>query len=177
LARVILQNKTPTLCDSDVEVNVPVSSILGLAFVLYEDEPVLRQTEGMQHVYKVSSLYKSKSKTVHHCCSFRSFPGTKYILSLTSCFPSNIFKQLLQLKSKMQQALNTRSVCSNNPVTVSVNNFSSSTWEYITSSLHCHRINLSRSTTVIKSAFMERDNHVLQKYLSSLYLIIFMLPN
>jgi hypothetical protein len=171
-------NKTPTyLCDSDVEVNVPINSILGLAFVLYEDEPVLRQTEGMQHVYKVSSLYKSKSETVHHCRSFRSFPTTEHSLSLTSCFPSNIFKQLLRLKSKMQQALNTRSVRSNNSVTISVDNFSTSTWEYITSSLHRHGINLSRSTTVIKSAFMERDSYVVQKFRGELFSFELTLPN
>jgi hypothetical protein len=33
--------KIPTyLCDSDVKVNVPVNNIVGLACVLYEDEPV-----------------------------------------------------------------------------------------------------------------------------------------
>jgi hypothetical protein len=107
------------LCDSDVEKTDALNKIVGLAFVLYEDEPVLSQMDGMQHVYKVSSFYNSDSKTVHHVRSFRSIPGTDHF---TSCFPSTIFKQILRLKSKIQQALNTRSVRSDNSFSTNLHN-------------------------------------------------------
>jgi hypothetical protein len=167
--------KMPTyLCDSDVEITVALNKIVGLAFVLYEDEPVLRQMDGMQHVYKVSSFYNSNSKTVHHVRSFRSFPSTDHF---TSCFPSTIFKQILRLKSKIQQALNTRSVRSNNSVTVSIDNFCSSTWDYLTSNLRNHGIFLSRSTAIIKSAFMESDSYVVQKFRGEMLSFELSLPN
>jgi hypothetical protein len=140
---------------------VASNKIVGLAFVLYEDEPVLRQMDGMQNVYKVSSFYNSDTKTVHHVRSFRSFPSTDHF---TSCFRSTILKQILQLKSKIQQALNMRSVRSNNSVTVIIDNFSSSTWDCLTSNLCNNGIFLSRLTAIIKSAFMERDSYVVQKF-------------
>lgn len=42
--------KDAYLCDSYVEADVTVHNIVGLAFVLHEEQPVLRQMEGTQHV-------------------------------------------------------------------------------------------------------------------------------
>jgi hypothetical protein len=171
-------SKPPTfLCDSDVEVVVPTSNVLGLAFVLYEDEPVLRQLEGMQHMYVVSSFYSSLNNSVHHFRSFQSFPSTQHPTLMSTCFPSSIFKQILRLKSKMQQALNTRSVRSSNSVVISVENFSISTWEYMTKDLSTRGIVILTSSVVLKSSFMESDTFVVQKYRGEVLSFNLALPN
>ncbi len=62
-------------------------------------------------------------------------------------------------------------------MTISVNNFSRITWEYLTNNLHDHGIFWSRSTTVIESAFLESDNEVVQKFHGKVLSFELSLPN
>ncbi len=150
------------LCDSDIVVETSVSTIIGLAFVFHVDESVVRQLDGIRDTYCVSSLYFSQNHLIRHCRSFHSFPSSN-LQFLPSCCPSMIFEQLMHVRNKVQQSLNTKAMRAKNVVTVNIENFNKLTWSYITRHLAGEGIDLLESFAVVKNVFMEKDALVVQK--------------
>jgi hypothetical protein len=151
------------LCDSDMQQNAPVSSIVGLAFVFHEKENVIRQLVGIQNTYCVSSIYLLDSKTISHCRSFFSFPSTHHAM-LPSCFPSMVFEQLTRLHYKMQTALNTKAMRAKSVTCIQLDNISQFTWDYMTIDLAASGIEVTNSYAVVKASFMEKDSLTVQKW-------------
>lgn len=86
------------LCDSDITNVISASSIIGLAFVFHEDDPIVGEVSGVSNTYVVSSRFNSSQMLIQHSTSFSRFPSRAFPLILPSCLPSTMFKQLLSIK-------------------------------------------------------------------------------
>jgi hypothetical protein len=98
------------LCDSDVTVAVPIQSLLGLAFVLYIDDPILERVHSMANTFAVSSYFNTVTMTCMHVRSFQSFPSLAFSQFLPTCAPLQILNQLLSINEGVQKKLNSRSM-------------------------------------------------------------------
>jgi hypothetical protein len=67
------------LCDSNLVLDISTSNIIGLAFVFYYEDSMVKHLEGMMHAYIVSPFFHSGRLTVTHTQSFGSFQ-LSYIL-------------------------------------------------------------------------------------------------
>ena len=165
------------LCDTDFVVEINVETVTGIAFVFFETDNNLRELKGVQHTYCVSSCFYSRSMTLEHCCSFASFPSTSaYGLGvLPSCFPSTILRELLTVKNKAQNAMNTWSKSSKRVVKLTLDNVSPFTWHWMIRNLPAQMIG-ANLRAVVKRTFMESDELVVQKWRDTQQYVEFTFP-
>ena len=161
------------LCDSDIVVEVGHSEVVGLAFVFYISDPLVRQVRGMANAYAVSSFFVSHTMTLWHCQSFSSFPSTSPHRILSTCFPSTIMQQLIAMKTKMQQLLNTRSKNARNRVFFQFDNFSVSTWNYMKGLMV---VDVELAQVIVKRTFILGDESVVEKWRTTQEQVHFTLP-
>ncbi len=155
-----IQNNPLFLCDTDVTADVSIQRVRGLAFVFYFDDPFVQHIQGMANTYLVSSFFNSIELSISHIRSFLSFPSLYVENSLPSCLPSILFWQLLGVKQKIQQLLNTRSLSARCNLSCNINNIDPLTWHYISSNLPVH---LQARRVVIKKTSVCRDEFVVDK--------------
>jgi len=148
------------LCDSDITNVISASSIIGLAFVFYEDDPIVGEVSGVSNTYVVSSRFNSSQMLIQHSTSFSSFPSRAFPLILPSCFPSTMFKQLLSIKRKVQTAINTRSINARNRVVCTVENIDVLTWRYLMQNSPAAVV---VDSDITKWAYIEDDNAMVRK--------------
>jgi hypothetical protein len=161
------------VCDSDIVVEVEHSSVVGLAFVFYQTDPLVRQVHGMANVFVASSFLNTDTMTLWHCQTFSSFPSTNPYRILPTCFPSTILNQLIAMKSSMQSALNTRGKNARNRVVCKFDNFSPSTWDYMKSLMV---VEVETSNVIAKTNFMLVDELVVEKWRTTQEHVLFTLP-
>jgi hypothetical protein len=75
------------ICDTDFHALVPIQSVQGIAFVFFYNDVAVEKLEGLANVFIVSSVFNSKSGTIHHEQSFLPFPSSDPNSQLLSCFP------------------------------------------------------------------------------------------
>ncbi len=153
------------LCDTDYVVTITVDMVKGLAFVFYRTDNMVRQLNGVQHTYCVSSCFYSQHMCLVHHCSFRAFPSVSQdeIQVLPSCFPSNIMREYLVIKNKLQTCMNTRSMSRKNMVKFTVENINALTWYWMIRDAPADVIREDLSA-IMKVTFMESDSLVVQKW-------------
>ena len=149
------------LCDTDLVVNdVTTSNITGLAFVFYDTSPTVRVVNGMKNTYRVTSCVWFSRNLITHGKTFVPFPPERFPNILMSSFPSMIFSQLLSIKRKLQQILNTRSLSSKNSGIAQVENIDYYTWLYIVNDLPVpiqNSLVVSRAGEVFVDEFIQRS--------------------
>lgn len=145
---------------------ISTEMVTGLAFVFFEAENVLRELRGVQHTYCVTSCFYLSHMTLVHHCSFSSFPSANKDGGDVplSCFPSTLLRELLSIKNKMQNAMNTRSKCSKQVIKITVENISAYTWYWMIRDVPEHIIVGGNSRAVVKRTYMESDELVVQKW-------------
>jgi len=161
------------LCDSDLLLDVSISNILGLAFVFYYQDNIVKNIEGMMHTYIVSSYFHSKQLTITHTQTFVPFPSSNAMNQCLSCVPSTIFHQLLLMKQKILLLLNTRSLAERCNQSSTINNVDRNTWHYITSNIP---ILPTHQAIVYKKTFLFRDEFCVEKYRTSQFVLDFSFP-
>ena len=154
-------NHPPYLCAIDQCQIVPTNSINGLAFVLYYNDPVVRQVFGLANTFVVSSAFSPANNTLFHAKTFLSFPSLYADSQLVSCFPSMIFMQLLTVKEKLQLLLHSRSKNKKCMQSCTIPNIDRLTWEYMTTVLQVQYI---QKNVVIKKVYCCNDEFHMEKY-------------
>jgi hypothetical protein len=149
------------VCDTDLVVNdVPTSKIFGLAFVFYDTSPNVRLVNGMRNTYRVTSCTWFSRNLITHGITFSSFPTECFPQIVMSSFPSVIFTQLLSIKRKLQQILNTQSLSSKNSSSAQVDNIDNYTWLYMVRDSPVEIQNslvVSRASDVVLDEFIQRS--------------------
>ena len=112
-------------------------------------------------MYRVVSYFQSSDKTIVHEKTFKSFPSDHFPLLFPVCYPSTIFRQLMHLKRKIQEKLNTRGMGKKNCQVIHIDNFDRSTWSYI---LSCCQVDVHRSRIVVKNIYLNGDECVVEKW-------------
>jgi len=120
------------VCDTDLVLDdIPTSTIVGLAFVFYDTSPTIRVINGMKNTYRVTSCTWFARNLITHGITFSSFPTERFPNVVMSSFPSMIFTQLLSVKRRLQQLLNTRSLSGKNSSSAQVDNIDDYTWMHM----------------------------------------------
>jgi hypothetical protein len=149
------------ICDTDLVVDdIPTSSIVGLAFVFYDTSPNIRVVNGMRNTYRVTSCTWFARNLITHGITFSSFPTERFPNVVMSSFPSMIFTQLLSIKRRLQQILNTRSLSGKNSSSAQVENIDNYTWMYIIRDSPAEVENslvVSRAGDVVMDEFIQRS--------------------
>jgi len=106
------------LCDSDITSTVTSDDVLGLAFVFYASDPVVAQLNGMANTFQVSSFFDTCKMIVTHDWTFAPFSSQASMIP--TCYPSNLFSQILTIKNKLHQIMNSWSMNAQNYTTIQV---------------------------------------------------------
>lgn len=154
-------NHPPYLCAIDRCITIATSSITGLAFVLYYNDPLVRQVIGLANTFIVSSAFSTESNIIFHARTFLSFPSLYAESQLLSCFPSMIFMQLLRVKETVQLLLHSRSKNKKCMQSCTIHNINPLTWNYMTSVL---QLQYQEKNVVIKKNYIISDEFHMEKY-------------
>jgi len=114
------------LCDSDITSTVTSDDVLGLAFVFYASDPVVAQLNGMANTFQVSSFFDTCKMIVTHDWTFAPFSSQASMIP--TCYPSNLFSQILTIKNKLHRKMNSWSMNVRNYTTIQVDCIDQYTW-------------------------------------------------
>ncbi len=141
--------------------------------MLFDDDPLVGELSGMKHTFHVSSCFFSSSMKIQHVRMFNSFPSLAFPVSFPSCFPLSKLKQLLSIKQKVQVALNTRSLSSNNRASCFINNIDPLTWRYLMQGTWAV---VEQSREILKATYMDEYECVVKNWHSVVESCMISLP-
>jgi hypothetical protein len=66
------------VCDSDITSHIDEHSIAGLAFIFHVDDPLVSESIGFAHTYRVPSCFKTLMMIIEHEGTFKCFPSMAF---------------------------------------------------------------------------------------------------
>jgi hypothetical protein len=159
------------LCDSDITSTVTSDVVLGLAFVFYACDSVVAQLHGMANTFQVTSYFDTRRMIIIHDWTFSPFPSQASMIP--TCFPSNLFSQILTIKNKLHRVMNSRSMNARNYATIQVDCIDPYTWAYMKSLLPPPTID----NLFFQIVYIGRDDVIAEKFRGPQELISLSFPH
>jgi len=94
---------------------------------------VVAQLNGMANTFQISSFFDTCKMIVTHDRTFAPFPSQASMIP--TCYPSNLFSQIITIKNKLHRIMNSRSMNARNYTTIQVDCINIYTWAYMKSHL------------------------------------------
>jgi hypothetical protein len=127
-------------------------------FVLYDSEPVVAQLHGMANTFQVTSYFDTGRMIVIHDWTFTPIPLQASMIP--TCFPSNLYFQILTIKNTLQWVMNSWSMNAWNYATIQVDCIDPYKWAYMKSLLPLPSID----NVIFQIVYVGRDDAIVEKY-------------
>jgi hypothetical protein len=125
----------------------------------------------MANTFQVSSFFDTCKMILTHDRTFAPFPSQASMIP--TCYPSNLFSQIITIKNKLHRIMNSRSMNARNYTTIQVDCINIYTWAYMKSHLPPPTI----ENVICQIVYVGQDDGIAEKFRGLLEVISLIFPH